>query len=138
MAGAAGGLDDWLMRLPAPGFAGDAPPTPARVEALPDTPDSASLFLVALASAGVWQLGRSTRKIHLGAMPEWYHAGGPAQVGHATPLELTFTDASLAVCLFDTASQADITRRFIPAPNLSLTPQLAALTAIEPRGPPCR
>jgi hypothetical protein len=32
-------------------------------------------------------------------MPEWYHSGGPKQIGHVTPFNLDFT--SLPLCLFD-------------------------------------
>jgi len=54
---------------------------------LPGLPGSASLLLSALLSAGAWQLGRSAKDIHLADLPDWYHTGGPVQVGHATPFD---------------------------------------------------
>ena len=71
----------------------------AAVRGLPPEPDSATLFLFGLGSLGAWQLTRSARKFHLGAIPDWYHAGGPAQVGHAKPIDL---DApALHLCCFE-------------------------------------
>jgi hypothetical protein len=68
---------------------------------LPPAPDSAILALSGLLSLGAIQLGRNVRKLHLSALPEWYHDGA-AQVGHSTPLDLDvgFTHAALPVCVF--------------------------------------
>lgn len=54
---------------------------------LPAAPSSVSLFLSALGGLGAWQLGRSTKRLHLGAVPEWYHSGGPAQIGHVSAID---------------------------------------------------
>lgn len=69
------------------------------VQELPASPGSASLFLSAALSIGAWQLVRSARQIHVGPLPEWYHPGGPGQVGHAVAIDLQF--APLALCSFD-------------------------------------
>ena len=53
----------------------------------PDAPSGLALGLSALASLGVYRAGRSLRKLHFAALPEWYHTGGPVQVGHATPFD---------------------------------------------------
>jgi len=55
---------------------------------LPSEPDSVGLFLSALGTLGAWQLGRSSKKLHLGHLPDWYHAEGPRQIGHVLALEL--------------------------------------------------
>jgi hypothetical protein len=55
---------------------------------IPDSPSGLALGLSASASLGAYGAGRSLRKLHFAALPEWYHTGGPAQVGHATPLDL--------------------------------------------------
>jgi hypothetical protein len=68
------------------------------VLSVPAGPGSASLFLFALGGLGAWNLGRSARKLHLGCLPEWYHSGGPRQVGHATPLDLDFHLATAPLC----------------------------------------
>ena len=57
--------------------------------ALEGGPGSASLFFVALGALGAWQVGRSLRKVHYGLAPDWYHTGGPAQVGRASPIDLS-------------------------------------------------
>lgn len=64
------------------------PGVPA-ARALEGGPGSASLFFVALGALGAWQVGRSLRKAHYGLAPDWYHTGGPAQVGHASPIDLS-------------------------------------------------
>lgn len=73
----------------------------AQLTALPPAPDSALLAISGLMSLGAIQLSRNIRKIHLGALPEWYHDGA-VQVGHSTPLDLDlgFTHAALPVCVF--------------------------------------
>jgi hypothetical protein len=66
---------------------------------MPESPGSSALFLSAMMSLGAWHLIRSSREFHFGSMPEWYHSGGPKQIGHVTPFNLDFT--SLPLCLFD-------------------------------------
>lgn len=107
---------------------------------LPSAPSSVTLCLSAFAGFGVWQLTRSARKIHLGALPEWYHDGGPIQVGHVTPLDLSFDLSALPVCHFEAP---DPVGDRTPGPGwwLSRAPrhpfhsQFTLLTA-DPRGPP--
>jgi len=49
---------------------------------LPPLPGSAGLFMSAMLSVGGWHLLCSTRHTRLGSLPEWYHTGGPLQIGH--------------------------------------------------------
>jgi len=118
--------------------ADDASPA-GEVVSLPPGPGSASLFLSALAGFGVWHLGRSVRKVHFGALPEWYHSGGPAQVGHATPLDLEFSHSAMPICRFESADGEANQRpslwwlRFEPIERLHS--QFFLLIA-DPRGPP--
>lgn len=116
-----------------------APRAPAAgVGELPPAPDSAALCLSALAGFGVWQLGRSARKLHLGALPDWYHTDA-VQVGHATPLDLEFSLSAMPACVFDAPVAA------IEPPSRSawlrnepckyVLSQTILLTA-DPRGPP--
>jgi hypothetical protein len=61
----------------------------AAVVSVPPAPSSLALALTAFATIGLLQTGRALSRVHLhGVVPEWYHTGGPAQVGHATPLDL--------------------------------------------------
>jgi hypothetical protein len=107
---------------------------------LPSAPSSATLCLSAFAGFGVWQLTRSARKMHLGSLPEWYHDGGPAQIGHVTPLDLSFDLSALPICHFE-APDPSGDQGPLPSWWLSRTPrhpfssQFTLLTA-DPRGPP--
>ena len=102
----------------------------------PPAPGSAALFMWAVGGLGVWHLGRSARKIHFGDLPEWYHAGGPVQVGHATPLDLEFSTNALPVCAFAVPAgpQPILLRSWREAPLRVDSQQF--LRAVEPRGPP--
>lgn len=75
-----------------PGWPSDATPTwlppngptaPRDVLRVPAGPDSGALFLWALGGWGAWQLGRYTRKWQASVLPEWYHTGGPRQIGQS-------------------------------------------------------
>lgn len=78
-----------LDPLPSPPIhAGAAHHARPAAKQLPPAPDSSALFLCALGSLGTWQLGRSARKWNFEAVPDWYHTGGPTQIGHATPLDI--------------------------------------------------
>ena len=59
------------------------PTAPRDVLRLPAGPDSSALFLWALGGLGAWQLGRYTRKWQASVLPEWYHTGGPRQIGQS-------------------------------------------------------
>lgn len=105
------------------------------VEVIPPAPDSASLVLWALGSAAVWQLGRSTCKFGLHVAPDWYHTGGPAQVGHATPFDLD--THALPICRFEQPVGGDL---YLCRPwTLDVQPPGTGchLRALAPRAPPC-
>ncbi len=59
-------------------------------------PGSLGLFLSAVLSFGGWHFARSAKDFRFGVAPEWYHTGGPVQIGHATPFDLSF--ATLPLC----------------------------------------
>jgi len=69
------------------------------IRELPGLPSSTELFLSAMLGMGAWQLVRTTKHLHLASVPEWYHHGGPVQIGHAVPCDLQFAPAVL--CVFD-------------------------------------
>ena len=50
---------------------------------LTNRPGSASLCLYALMGLGLWSAPHWIKKLHLGHIPEWYHDGGPFQIGHS-------------------------------------------------------
>ncbi len=121
-----------------PAWPSSGEPAEARdVLRLPAGPDSSALFLWALGGLGAWQLGRYTRKWHLSALPEWYHTGGPAQVGHAQRLDLERITLDVPLW-YDVrpAAQAPVG----PTWRLADTPPplygAARSLAAAPRGPP--
>jgi hypothetical protein len=92
------------------------------------------LFLSALVSLGAWQLVRSSRDLHLGAMPEWYHTGAPVQIGHTTVFDLEYS--SVVLCLFDAPVPAPtFSHRAARESRLRLSDQ-PCLCLTDPRGPP--
>jgi hypothetical protein len=104
---------------------------------LPSGPDSTGLFLSALGTLGAWQLGRSARKLHLGYLPEWYHAEGPSQVGHARVAELDFDGTILwdggDGLLLEDEHAVSRSLWVEPPPRRSA---FDYLTSAAPRGPP--
>lgn len=72
--------------------------TPA-LHRIPESPSSLWLGLTALASFGLYHASQSIRRAHVPLMAEWYHTGGPEQIGHATPLDLDTRD--LPACALD-------------------------------------
>ena len=60
-------------------------------------PSSVNLCLYALMSLALYSAPHWLKRLHLGHLPEWYHDGGPFQIGHsfaATPKSL----CTLHVC----------------------------------------
>jgi len=55
----------------------ETPPCPILTEGV----DSFGLCLYALAGLGLCGAGRSVKKTSLGFIPDWYHHGGPYQIG---------------------------------------------------------
>lgn len=74
---------DWqaagLAPLPQPEPAGDEPP----VVVLTDGHDSMTLCLYALMGLGLCKSAPWVRKFSFGVVPQWYHDGGPQQIGHS-------------------------------------------------------
>ena len=110
-------------------------PAQETVDQLPPGPSSLTLSLGALGVAGVFQLGRSARKLHAGVLPHWYHTGGPVQVGRATPISLEFDLGALPICTLD--------RLVVPPVHIhelwGVPPPCRAQcvpVALTPRGPP--
>ncbi len=136
---ARGGCEAGHLAHPAgPGRTGGVRlPPRGMVRELPPLPGSATLFLSAVLSMGGWHLVRSARHFHWAALPDWYHAGGPLQIGHAPPLDLHCH--ALPPCCFERpcgerephvlVRRVPIARR--PRRNSQTSPDL-----VGPRAPP--
>ncbi len=108
----------------------------ASVTDLPPAPSSLALVLSALASFGAYQGIRSLKRLHLGALPDWYHADA-VQIGHVTPLQLEFDYSALPVCAFGSPSdlRPHVSYR-IPREPRSRLPREPELVVSGPRAPP--
>jgi len=102
---------------------------------LPPEPASLSLVLAGLGSLGAWQLGRAARTLHFGPVPEWFHTGGPVQIGH-TYVANPDCSAVFEICAFDQpVGKHPILHRMRCEPPLIFQPQ-CILTSESPTGPP--
>ncbi|MCX5671542.1 MAG: hypothetical protein NTU94_09525 [Planctomycetota bacterium] len=102
---------------------------------LPPEPASLSLVLAGLGSLGAWQLGRAARTLHFGQVPEWFHTGGPVQIGH-TYVANPDCSAVFEVCAFDQpVGKHPILHRMRCEPPLIFQPECILVTE-SPRGPP--
>lgn len=107
------------------------------VELIGSGQGSLDLCLYALAGLGLCRSGRWVKKISLGFVPEWYHDGGPYQVGHSHAIEPNLC-SSPAVCFVQPDHVANDS-----LPH-SLTGTMASLwrrseftlAALATRGPP--
>lgn len=107
---------------------------PGRVDVLrqvPPAPSSFALGLTALAGLGLYQAGR---RVQLARLPEWYHTGGPQQVGYATPLAIDSWE--LSGCSF--AVPQPVIHRCVgfAVEAMGLTPREVQPHVTAPRGPP--
>lgn len=121
----------WSTTLSECPFAGP----PSAVLDLPPLPSSTSLFLSAALTLGAFQLARSARQVHLGALPHWYHEHCPARIGHAVAFDMQF--GPLAVCPFSglDGELPAFTRRVLREHRSRFNSQ-SILLIESPRGPP--
>jgi len=95
-------------------------------------PSSAALCFTALFGLGAWQVGKSFRRFNLACVPEWYHTGGPARIGPATPLDPSF--AVLPAEVDGTLSIKDPLGE--PCPHVQRLRQQVYTSIRCPRAPP--
>ncbi len=109
----------------------------SEIRELPPTPSSDSLFLCALGSIGVWQLGRSFRKLEFASVPSWLHTGGPDQIGRsvAVDLEINLAPVLVAIPLDSSEANRPAYRHSRHEAPFRL-PFQTSLTLRVPRGPP--
>jgi len=123
-----------------PGLKGDAEQAremqPALI--LTDGAGSFSLCLYALLGLGLCGSGQWLKKLSLGCIPEWYHNGGPFQIGHSHAIGPESL-CSAQVCCFvqPNCTAEDISPEYYkgtiaPLLRKSLFPP----NVLDPRGPP--
>lgn len=69
--------------LPEPNTEGGRASETKPAEILTDGQNSVSLCLYALLSLGLCRSAPFVKKLHFGCIPDWYHCGGPSQIGHS-------------------------------------------------------
>lgn len=131
-------LDSYARGLLAEGQGQVEPPEEGpRLHVLAEQQNSASLCLYALLGLGLCKAAPCVKKWSWGGLPEWYHEGGPFQIGHSV--------AVAPDCLCPT-----LVCHFLPPPDLGmerasnyewglarLWPKSQYLpTVCAPRGPP--
>ena len=105
------------------------------VRVLPGGPSSVALFFSALSGLGFWQLGRSARKFNFASVPDWYHTGGPIQVGHVTAINPDLTaPATISIC--DLLGEQSIRLFLRRAVSLRFKSQCSTPALATPRAPP--
>jgi len=141
-AGSSSGRSYWTDLTPGVGAVHAAmdfsvPPAPERKTiVLPAGPSSVAMFITAIGSLGAWQVVRSARgaRFRLGPIPEWYHTGGPIQIGGATAIDLYCTQPALCA-LNERAGERQFRHR--PRRDLPSRRESQFLQAVDaPRGPP--
>jgi hypothetical protein len=80
----AANLDLWPVEL-LPEQTADTGQTPElqNIRSLTEGPGSLALCLYALIGLGLCQAAPLVKKLSFGFIPEWYHNGGPLQIGHS-------------------------------------------------------
>lgn len=113
-------------------FEADAP---TNVIELPASPGSMGLFLSGALSIGAWHLVRSARNLHFADLPEWYHSGGPDQIGHAVPFDLDLTLQPLCEVLQPVCDDRPLSfSRWLEELR---PPDVQFFSIVNSRGPPC-
>jgi hypothetical protein len=77
------------------------------VQVLHDDQSSLSLCLYALMGFGLCRSAPWVKKLHFGTIPQWYHDGGPAQVGHSLAISPDCLCHAPACCFVQPDGMAD-------------------------------
>lgn len=112
----------------------EPPAASTEVRELPPAPDSHTLVLSAFVSMGAWRLLRTARHWQIAALPDWYHAEGPAQIGHAVAYD--FQLFALPLCFPDDLSTGGGASYRIRPASIRVAVPLWCATIVDPRGPP--
>ena len=111
--------------------------TPSRI--LTDGQNSLSLCLYALLSFGLYRSAPLVKKLHLGYLPDWYHSGGPFQIGHSLAISPDCLRSAPVYCFIQPGSTVeDCLPLYYRGTIASLVRKSQfAPTGLASRGPPC-
>jgi hypothetical protein len=108
------------------------------LQILTDESGSLQFCLSALISLGLCSSCHWIRKVHLGSIPDWYHDGGPFQIGHSHAL-MPGTLCPAPVCCFiqpHCAEDSYLPRYFIKTVISTWRKSQFTLEVLASRGPP--
>jgi hypothetical protein len=116
-----------------------AAPDVAAVQIASDRQNSLHLCLYALLTMGLGKSVPYVKKFSLGVVPQWYHDGGPFQIGHSQAISPDCLDSAPVYCFIQPESGAeDPSPQYRPGAVVSCwrTSQFTP-SALISRGPPC-
>lgn len=105
---------------------------------LADRQNSLSLCLYALVGLGLCRTAPWVKRLHFGCLPDWYHGGGPYQIGHSFATAPNCLSSVPVACFVQRDYEPeDISLRHLHGTILSLLrgPQ-ATFWELGSRGPP--
>jgi len=104
---------------------------------LTDGTGSFSLCLSALIGLGMFSSARFVKKLSFGFIPEWYHNGGPFQIGHSHALPESLCPVPVCCFIQPVCTEEDslIQYRLRTVVSLWRKSQFTP-TVLVPRGPP--
>jgi len=125
----------FLPHFPAPaGLPSETKPA----QILTDRQNSLSLCLYALLGLGLCRSAPLVKKFHLGCIPDWYHSGGPSQIGHSFAISPDCLPPAPVFCFLLPAREVeDTSPQYVSGviPALLKESQFI-LTTLTSRGPP--
>jgi hypothetical protein len=105
---------------------------------LTDRQNSFSLCLYALMGLGLCRTAPWVKRLHIGVVPDWYHAGGPYQIGRSFATSPDCLTPAPALCFVQPQQDTqDVTRQYVrellarPLGRPQFTP-----AGLASRGPP--
>jgi len=111
------------------------------LQSLTNGPSSLNLCLSALIGLGLCSSAHWVKKLSFGFVPEWYHNGGPFQIGHSfavSPESLCPVPAFCFIQPVCTVEDSLPQYRLGTVVSLWRKSQLMTPTVLAPRGPPLR
>lgn len=107
------------------------------IQPLTEEQGSLSLCLCGLISVGVFRFALSIRKLSLGLIPDWYHDGGPFQIGHSLAIGPDLHFASGYCFVQPDCTAEDCPPQYYQGTTVSLwRKSLFTSTTLASRGPP--
>jgi hypothetical protein len=80
---------------------------PQHPQSFTSGPSSLNLCLSALIGLGLCSSAHYVKRLHFGSIPQWYHHGGPFQIGHSLAVNPAFVCPVPACCFVQPAHTAE-------------------------------